>query len=278
MRITVLLENSSASKELTAKHGLCLHIQTKQHSILFDVGPDDTFIHNAKKLNVDLTEVDTVVISHGHKDHGGGLEAFLSLNQKAKIYVSQHAFEPHYASLFKLLKVGVGLDPALKGLERVVLTEDLLVLDDELVLISHVEGQVLRPKSNRNLLMKTSQGYAQDDFRHEQHLILNIDGKQTLISGCSHTGIVNILSTAKSKGYVPNMVLAGLHLFNPLNSKVEPLENIQTLGLQLLASKIQLYTFHCTGEKAYKALKPILGDRIQTLKSGDRIEEAAHEQ
>lgn len=49
----------------------------ERHKVLFDLGPDDTFLHNAKKCGVDIAAVDTVIISHGHVDHGGGLGAFL---------------------------------------------------------------------------------------------------------------------------------------------------------------------------------------------------------
>lgn len=89
MIVTTLVENSSLSKEYKKKHGLCLNIKTKNHNILFDLGPDDTFIENAKKLNIEIKDIDIVIISHGHKDHGGGLETFLKYNSKAKIYINK---------------------------------------------------------------------------------------------------------------------------------------------------------------------------------------------
>ena len=77
MVATILVENSTISKDYINKHGLCIHLKTEKHNILFDLGPDDTFIKNAKRLNISIEDIDIVIISHGHKDHGGGLEAFL---------------------------------------------------------------------------------------------------------------------------------------------------------------------------------------------------------
>lgn len=107
MRITSLVENIS-NTDLRAKHGLALYIETKQHKILFDLGPDHTLFDNAKRRNIDLSEIDTVIISHGHMDHGGALAQFLNVNSTAKIYIQRSAFYPHYNKVL-FLKVPVGL-------------------------------------------------------------------------------------------------------------------------------------------------------------------------
>ena len=70
MKIVSLLENIK-TPGVKAKHGLSLYIETENHKILFDCGPDNKFIQNAKVKNIDLTKVDIVIISHGHIDHGG---------------------------------------------------------------------------------------------------------------------------------------------------------------------------------------------------------------
>ena len=88
MRITALVENRSDCG-LIPVHGLSLYIETERHKLLFDLGPDDTLLKNAEKRGIDLGEVDTVVISHGHYDHGGALAAFLQVNQMAKVYVQR---------------------------------------------------------------------------------------------------------------------------------------------------------------------------------------------
>lgn len=67
MKIISLVENTTKSG-LQTRHGLSLYIKTRTHTILFDLGPDNTLFENAKKRDIDLSKVDIVVISHGHID------------------------------------------------------------------------------------------------------------------------------------------------------------------------------------------------------------------
>ena len=97
MKITTLLENGACGAELGSAHGLSLYIETPKHRILFDMGPDEQFLSNAEKLGVDLKAVDLAILSHGHYDHGGGLETFCKLNDTAKIYLRQGAFGDYVA-------------------------------------------------------------------------------------------------------------------------------------------------------------------------------------
>ena len=85
MIIKTLSENTSISKDIASEHGLSLYIKTKKHKILFDVGASELFLNNAKKLDVNISDVDFLVISHGHFDHGGGLKVFLRENTNADI-------------------------------------------------------------------------------------------------------------------------------------------------------------------------------------------------
>ena len=77
MRIISLVENTSVNDAIKAEHGLSLYIESKNYKILFDMGQTDLFLKNAKRLGVDLSQVDIAILSHGHYDHGGGLEEFL---------------------------------------------------------------------------------------------------------------------------------------------------------------------------------------------------------
>lgn len=273
MIISTLLENTAISSNYKTKHGLSLHIQTNEHKILFDLGPDDTFIENAKKLNIDIAEVDIVIISHGHRDHGGGLESFLKENSKAKIYINKNAFEPYYNTLLNFMKYYIGLNKEFKDNDRIILTDDDYIIDDKLRLFSNVSGSKFIPSSNKDLLMKEGDDYLQDDFKHEQNLIIEENNKNILISGCSHCGVVNIIERGEEliKGKF-NIQIGGLHLYNPISKKEEDLEFIKALGKDLNDRNINYYTCHCTGIKAFNDLREILGIKMNYLSTGKIIE------
>ena len=80
MRIVNLIENIKGNPECDFEHGLSLYVETQKHKLLMDTGCSDKFLENAKRLSVQLENVDSVVLSHGHYDHGGGLLDFAKIN------------------------------------------------------------------------------------------------------------------------------------------------------------------------------------------------------
>ena len=72
-RITVLVEDSVAGRGLLAEHGLALWLERQNQRILFDTGQGQVLTHNAQHLGISLSEADSIVLSHGHYDHIGGL-------------------------------------------------------------------------------------------------------------------------------------------------------------------------------------------------------------
>ena len=129
MKIQCLVENTKYNK-LKPKHGLCFYIETKKHKILFDLGPNDLFIKNAQLLNIDISKIDTVIISHGHKDHGGGLESFFKINNIAKIYVQKNAFDKFFTKVL-FFNAYIGLDLSLKNNKQIVFVDNDYVIDEE---------------------------------------------------------------------------------------------------------------------------------------------------
>jgi 7,8-dihydropterin-6-yl-methyl-4-(beta-D-ribofuranosyl)aminobenzene 5'-phosphate synthase len=272
MLVKALVENTSVSDDLKYEHGLSLFVETNAHTLLFDTGATGLFAENAVKMGVDLASVDTVVISHGHHDHGGGLETLLSINSKAKIYVRDNAFEPHYANKPDGTKANIGLNEALRSGNRFVFTGDKLVIDEELTLFSNVRGSQFNPSGNIDLLKKWGSGFQCDDFSHEQNLIVKENGKTTLLAGCAHCGIVNILEYMRAEtGFVPNVVIGGFHLFNPNSKQSEDPAVVTEIGRYLLGTGARFYTCHCTGFESYERLKDIMGEKINYLSGGGDI-------
>lgn len=268
IKIVGLTENTALSSAYKAKHGLSIYIETAKHKILFDLGPDDLFLRNARKLNVNVSEIDTVVISHGHVDHCGGLKCFLENNDKAKIYIRKQATDSHYVKVFGL-PFYAGIDKRLVDNERLMFTDKLCVIDDELTLFSCVSGDFPLPVADKKLFVRRDGKITLDDFDHEQNLILTAGGKTTLFCGCAHAGIVNVLDKAHSIiGDFPNAVVGGFHLYEPTTKKYESAEYIARVTDALLARKSDFLTCHCTGEKAFELMKKTLGDRLDYLRAG----------
>ena len=73
LQIINLVENEPGSSGCEAAHGLSFYVETDNHKLLFDSSPSELVLQNAEKLGVDLKTVDTVILSHGHYDHSGGI-------------------------------------------------------------------------------------------------------------------------------------------------------------------------------------------------------------
>ena len=93
MRIINLIENTEGANGCAFAHGLSFYIETASHKALVDLGPSEETLANASKLGIELSNVDTVILSHGHYDHSGGIMSFSKINDSAKIYMQKTAVE-----------------------------------------------------------------------------------------------------------------------------------------------------------------------------------------
>lgn len=259
MKITVLTENTSISKLYPSEHGLSLYIETNKHKILFDMGQSSLFAENASKMGIDLSLADIAILSHGHYDHGGGLAAFLEHNSKAPVYLSKFAFEPHYNASNKC----IGLDPNMQNSDRLIFTDGITVIDDELTLFSSSTVKLRESINNSGLSVMTDGELVPEDFRHEQYLQISDKNKSILISGCSHIGILNI-----TDHFRPDILVGGFH-FMKLTPECEYL--VKTAE-KLLSYNTRFLTCHCTGIEQYKQLKSIMGEKLGYLSTGDVLD------
>lgn len=272
MILKTLVENTSLSSDYKSKHGICFYIETKEHKMLFDLGPNDLFLKNAEKMGVDIAQIDTVVISHGHSDHGGALKLFLEINQTAKVYIHENAFDQHYIKVLGF-HFNTGIDASLKHHPQVILTKDVVVIDNQLLLFSGVEAKELCSKSNHSLYARRDGKMCFDDFSHEQNLIITEGTHKILFAGCSHSGIVNIKRKAESiiEGKLTH-VIAGFHLYNPVSRRKESDTLVQAIAKRLKDDETRYYTCHCTGKRAFAVMKSVLLDKVSYLSTGTVLE------
>lgn len=253
MKVVTLMENTACREDLCFEHGLSLYLETQNHKILFDAGQSGAFADNAEKLGMNLAQVDFAVLSHGHYDHSGGLWKFLEINGQGPVYVSSHAFEPHYSA-----KGYIGVDPALKNHDRIRYVAEETNLAEGITL--YMLGSA--PMDTAGLQMEENGVRKPDDFRHEQYLMIEEQGKRILISGCSHKGILNIVDAFR-----PDILIGGFHFM-----KIEDEETLKAAAKKLLEYDTIYYTGHCTGRKQYDHLKDIMGEKLHYIAAGTILE------
>ncbi len=257
MKITCLIENTALENKFIYEHGLSLFIETKNKKILFDMGQTDSFAVNAEILGINLKNIDFCVLSHGHYDHGGGLSKFLEVNNNAPVYLNKHAFEPYYNGKDKY----IGLDITLKDNDRLVFTDDNMVVCNEISLHSYNNRKTIADIDSGGLTVVKDGKFCPDKFLHEQYMLVEENGKRILISGCSHKGIINICEWFK-----PDILIGGFHFLKyPLDDKLKSYsEMLNDYGTEF-------YTCHCTGTEQFEFMKKYI-KKLSYLSSGESIE------
>jgi 7,8-dihydropterin-6-yl-methyl-4-(beta-D-ribofuranosyl)aminobenzene 5'-phosphate synthase len=280
MKIQFLSENRVSRPECLAEHGLSVYIEISEKKILFDLGASDIYLQNAKSMGIDLDLCDAAVISHGHYDHTGGVPSFCKLNQTAKVYIHEKAFETTFGMEDgKLEKAPCSIrwtsEQKKELMGRLTLINGPFWLSDDIV----ISGTIPKPSDYQPteafFLIDEAGNLTIDPMEHEQFLAVRVrdtDGVSKgifVFSGCSHNGVIPCISYAKVlfPGEKLFGLLAGMHLYNAgkeLRSKV--------LG-QIAAEEIgSILPVHCTGIRAICDLRQLIGDRCIPAGTGDVLE------
>jgi len=189
MKITIVYDNTSTREDLQADWGFSAFVEMLDKKVLFDTGAKgDILLRNLSLLSINPEEIDLIVISHDHWDHTGGLNALMDLIS-VPVYLPSSAEER-------------------EGL-------DIVWVDGPLVVYSKEAGVNVSFEK-----VETSDGRIPDGIYTtgelggiEQSLVLVSSGKATVLAGCSHSGVGNILSSARQFGRVHSLI-GGLHGFN----------------------------------------------------------------
>jgi 7,8-dihydropterin-6-yl-methyl-4-(beta-D-ribofuranosyl)aminobenzene 5'-phosphate synthase len=277
MKITVLIENSEAQDrpDLEAEFGLSLHIEIQGSRVLFDTGSSGAFVRNARRMGIDLADVDCAVLSHHHFDHGGGLAAFLEHNRRAAIYLKHPVDGDPYARVLGLVSRYIGIDNDLlkSHAARLMFVDRVTEIAPGIKLFPDIDRTHPSPEGNRYLYLRKPGGWERDTFDHELILAAEEADGVVVLTGCSHSGILNMIKTVSDRfpGRPIKAVTGGFHLLGipPFGLRGPSKRKIAAMGREMLAYRSARYfTGHCTGRRAFGVLKEVMAERLAPISTG----------
>ena len=286
LRITTLIENNpDDKKDLFFEHGLSLLIEADGKRILFDTGQSGDFIKNAKTLNQNLLDLNYVIISHGHYDHSGGFRKFIEVVEKSpKLIVGEEFFAPKYkrVSENEYKYNGNSFDETYiknKQIPLIKVKEDILYLTKNIMVFHNFARRtdyeklsnkfyIGDDKENIESSSHNNSAYMRDEFSDEIVLGINTEKGLVVIVGCSHIGIVNILSTIIERTDVPiYAVIGGTHLVDADEFRIQ-----QTISAFAAMNIRYIAVSHCTGEQGIKEIKDNMEEKFVFNNTGKVID------
>ena len=257
MKIFVLTENN-AGVLTAAEHGLSYLIESDGRRILFDTGHSDLFLKNAAIMGVSLEGIDMIVLSHGHYDHGNGLEylmegtllchpgCFIRRYRKSDhSYIGLKNSREEFARKFKLIT----------SREPLRISESI-VFAGEIPRISPFES-----KLTSFVLEDGTPDFVTDDSA----LIITLPHGLFIITGCGHAGVVNTMEHASAITGIDKIygIMGGFHL------KEEDHQTIETVNYLKNKKVTHVIPSHCTTGAALERFRATFDSR--PIRTGDTL-------
>ncbi|MEA2015826.1 MAG: MBL fold metallo-hydrolase [Actinomycetota bacterium] len=236
MKIQVLYDKEAVRKGLHSGWGVSFLINDE---ILFDTGENGgRLLDNMKKLNVDIGKISSVVLSHDHWDHTGGLWHLLKRREGLKIY-SCPCFSPEFKKRVKKLK------------GRIIESDGIKEIKKNIFVTGEIAGEY------------------KGSYMGEQSLVMKTGRGLIIATGCSHPGIIKIIKQVimDFPGMKIYLVFGGFHLLHKSEEEIRPIaEEFKELGIEKAGPT------HCTGDQAQMIFREVYKDNYVHIKVGLTLE------
>jgi len=257
MKLTVLVDNNTLiDKNYFGEPGLSFYIEEGKNHILFDTGYSDIFLKNAYKMGIDMKTINYVVLSHGHLDHSWGLNHLLDAvdyygKSKKEITLIAHP-SAFYPKEDNGEQIGVTMSPeVLNRCFHITASKSPVWLSERMVFLGEIER--LYEFENKNPIGVTIEnGIEKDDFlMDDSALVYRTNEGLVIITGCSHSGICNIIDYAIKVCGDSRIIdiVGGFHLLNPEKSKLDA-----TVAFIKERKPLRIHACHCTDLQSKIAL------------------------
>jgi len=275
MKITILCENTACAPGILGEHGFAALIETSGGRYLFDTGQSNTLLHNAKALKIELCRLDTIMLSHGHFDHTGGLAGLLKIAGPLDVHAHPDIFTRRFALDKNRLKQkfrAIGITLSKKKAEdlgaRFIFNTGFAAIADDVHLTGEIPRRTDFEMPDPRLVIKKAGVLWPDPLKDDQSLIIKSPKGLIVIFGCAHAGMINTLNHIRDK--MPDekmhMLLGGTHLGYLNEAQIEKsIEHLRDFAVDRIGVS------HCTGWKASLCLMKAFGKRFFIANAGQVI-------
>ena len=255
LRFTIVVDNKVA-EGLVAAHGYSLYVETPVGNVLLDAGERAAFVANAKTLGVDFKEVSTLVLSHGHYDHTGGVADLLQQNKQIEIYLHAGVFTPRYS--FNGEKPAIVKMP-LSAMQAVMhqrdekvhwLTKPVSLYDGFMGMTGPIPRKCEFEDTGGKFFLDP-EGKHVDQIDDDNAIWFKGPNGLIVCLGCCHAGLVNTLQyIMECSGETKiDTVIGGMHLLHAETSRLE-----KTVSILNEFDLNKIVACHCSGDEAVEYL------------------------
>lgn len=260
VKVTILDDNIASPRVFKAEHGLSVLLEVEGRSFLWDCGQTDIAVGNARLLGIDLKSIEGIGLSHGHYDHSGGLLHVLGASGPKRVYMHPDALEPKFFKAGEI-KVFIGLPFARTAIEGISGGLELSTGQVEVLPGVHMTGEVPRVTDfeglEPNLYCEKDGELVPDPFTDDQALVVRTPEGAVVLTGCAHSGVVNILKHVQEEYGRIRAVVGGTHLGLGNEARVDPtIDFLDGLDVD------KMIFCHCTGVAVISRLMAHFKDRF----------------